>query len=269
VLQLRRFVLPAWLALVVAHGGGPALADSVVIEPDQDTSLYEENGSLSNGAGIFLFSGNTSSLNARRALMRFDVAGAVPRGSLITSATVSLWCNQSPTSGPETQTFELHRLETSWGEARSDAGSPGGGGAPAQTGDATWTERFFNQGQRWAAGGGDFVALPSANGSVSGICQLDAPIQFDFSSTPQLVFDVQSWLDTPRNNFGWAVVGDEVDPSTARRFLSRDASALQPTLQIEYTSTPAVPATTPLGVAIGVLALLGLSAWTLRGRIAS
>jgi hypothetical protein len=263
MLRHRRFHALLFLSFAAAaFAPGSALADSVTLEPDQDTSLYSESGSLSNGSGIVLFSGATAFGDLRRALLRFDVAAAVPRGAVVTSASLLLWCNQAPLGGADTATFTVHPVSASWGEAGSDAGLPGGAGAPAETGDATWTERFFGQGQPWGSPGADFGAT-SASASVTGFCELDAPIQMIFASAPQLVADVQAWLDDPAGNFGWALVGDETEGTTARRFLSRDATALRPTLEIEY-QVAEVPAVSPWGGAMAAAAFLGLIALALR-----
>ena len=42
------------------------------------------------------------------------------------------------------------------------------------------------------------------------------------SPTPALVADVQDWLSRPETNFGWAIVGNEVDLKVAKRIESRE-----------------------------------------------
>ena len=60
-----------------------------------------------------------------------------------------------------------------------------------------------------------------------------------------MVSDVQQWLDSPATNFGWAVLGNEERPQTAKRFDSREAEALEdrPVLRIEYTASNGQAAT--------------------------
>jgi hypothetical protein len=264
--SLRSFERITPAAALLACVAGAAHAELAVLEPVRDTSIYEESGSLSNGSGIFLFSGNNAVQSLRRALLVFDVAAALPPGAAITSVALDMTCTQSPLGDSTPQAFELHRLSASWGEAGSDAGEPGGAGAPADQGDATWTERFFGLGQPWTAVGGDFVAAPSATATVVGTCEIDAPKMLSFGTTAQLVADVQSWLADPRGNFGWVLVGNEGAPTTARRFLSREASAGRPTLQVEYVTTPGVPALGPWGAALAILAFLGVAALALRQK---
>jgi len=53
-------------------------------------------------------------------------------------------------------------------------------------------------------------------------------------SAPQMVADVQFWLDDPTgSNFGWLVLGDESAAATAKRFDTRE-SATPPVLTIIY-----------------------------------
>jgi hypothetical protein len=58
---------------------------------------------------------------------------------------------------------------------------------------------------------------------------------YTWGSTPQMVADVQNWLNNPTNNFGWLVLGNEAVTGSAKRFASNDnpASAEQPALTID------------------------------------
>ena len=48
--------------------------------------------------------------------------------------------------------------------------------------------------------------------------------------------DVQGWLERPAENFGWAVVGNEVTPKTAKRFFSRqhEEEERRPVLHVRF-----------------------------------
>ena len=50
---------------------------SVDIVSDRDNTMYSESPGNSNGAGDFLFAGNTNNGHSRRALIHFDIAGRV------------------------------------------------------------------------------------------------------------------------------------------------------------------------------------------------
>jgi hypothetical protein len=218
------------LVLTLATLASSTFAGTVSIPASQDNTLYAESGNLSNGAGNYVFAGATGFGSPRRALIAFDVAAAIPAGSTIQSAALSL--NMSMTNaGPSN--VALHRVSASWGEGTSMAMSGEGGGALATTGDATWQYRFFAT-QSWTNLGGDFVATPSASISV------DANGIYTWGSNAALVTDVQAWLDDPSTSFGWVLIGDESMSTTAKRFDSRtNATGVPPVLVVTFA--------TPLG----------------------
>ena len=225
-------VLSAGLLFTVLQPS-PARAAQVSLIPDKDNSIYQE-GELSNGAGVNRFSGSTDIAGAaRRALVRFDVAASIPGGSIITSVSLRLRCTRSPIGVSAAHPFGLRALTADWGEAGSDAGEPGGFGATAATGDATWTQRRFGMNDPWTTPGGDFD--PTLSGSAT-VGDCTPAVTMTFSSTSQMVADVQGWLDDPCSNHGWILIGDEASNQTARRFGSREATAAErPTLVVDFT----------------------------------
>src|SRR5262245_28061693 len=143
-----------------------ASADVVNLTPIADNTLYEDvTGALSNGAGTGMFAGKNGSGLIRRAVVAFDVAGAVPAGATINSVTLTMNMSQTPTGN---QNVALHRLLADWGEGTSVAGGGGGGGAPSTSGDATWIHTFFNT-SFWSSVGGNYAASPSATTTVGAI----------------------------------------------------------------------------------------------------
>lgn len=241
---LRRTICLSLLAVTVA---APVSADVVNVFAYRDNTLYESsNGSLSNGAGNSIFAGRTLQFqdSLRRALLAFDVAGAVPAGSTIVSATLRLYCIQS-VSGDQPMT--LHRTLQDWGESTSNADGigGGGGGAFAMPGDATWLHTF-SPGGLWTNPGGDFDAVASASALVGGGGAI-----YQWSSA-QMALDVQSWLDNPAANFGWTLLGNETFDGSAKRFASRETTnifAIKPTLVVEYIPEPATACLFFLGLA--------------------
>lgn len=214
-------------ALVAAH------ADVVQLTPVRDTTLYESvDGSLSNGAGAYFFAGLTPRGELRRGLMAFSVAGAIPSGATIMS--VSLQLSMSRTGTPAA-IFELHRATADWGEGESDADGDEGRGAPAAFGDATWIHRSFDS-VTWTNAGGDFES------SASAALMIDTVGLYTWQTTPQLVADVQAWLDHPASNHGWLLRGDE-STASSKRFNSRQnlSSADWPMLTIEYAPPDSCP----------------------------
>lgn len=201
---------------------------NVSINPSQDNAIFSESAN-SSGAGK-LYSGRTNAGNFRRALMQFDIAAAVPAGATITAVTLDLTIDQVPPLAVAGD-FDLRPVLTAWGEGTSVAS---GSGAPAVAPDATWTDAMFGT-STWITPGGDFGPV-SAN-QVTGI----GMGTFSWSS-PQMVTEVQAWLNTPANNFGWILIGDEINNKSARRFGSKEQGTA-PVLHITYNCTTPPTAT--------------------------
>ena len=224
-----KILLP--LIIATALGGiasGLAKADVINISPIKDNTLYEYDpaeGDLSNALGFHFFAGETGMSELRRGVLAFDIAGNVPAGATITGVTLTL--NMSRTSLTTALTVELHKLLADWGEGTSQASGEEGTGAPATPNDATWRHRFFDT-IFWTTEGWDFSATVSAS-------QLVGDVGVYTWSSPQMVADVQSWLENPDANFGWLVLGDESGAGTAKRFDTRE-SASPPVLTILYRS---------------------------------
>ncbi len=231
---VRRF--NAWLSVAICLCVPlRAQADTVSVPPTKDNTLFSTNGATSNGAGDAVFSGRTGpggSGTRQRAVLAFDVAGSVPAGSTITSVSLTLWLLAAPGGGGN-QTHTLHRILADWGEGTSFGF--GGTGAPATPGDATWLHTFWPD-QFWASEGGDFDPVASGSQIVGTTSTF-----YTWASTPQMVADVQGWLDAPGTDFGWLLHGNEDTFFTAKKLASREnfTELFRPELTIEY-STPAL-----------------------------
>jgi hypothetical protein len=207
----------------------------------KDNTLYfDVAGALSNGAGSRMFAGRTGPLTGglvRRAVVAFDV-GRIPRRSTVRSVAVSLYMAQTLVNS---QSVDLHRVLADWGEGTSVAASGQGGGAPATNDDVTWIHRRF-PGQNWTSAGGDFVAAPSASVVIPNLPGINT-----WASTPQLVADVQAWVDAPGQNFGWMVRTDETQTTTAMAFETRESATPgnRPLLMVTYD--PPVATVIPTG----------------------
>jgi hypothetical protein len=216
---------PLFVLLLVSPS---ARAESVNIAASKDNTIFSEDGNFSNGAGQHLFAGRTGGTNTRRALIAFDVARSVPAGSTITAAKLTL--SMSKTLVRE-HPVGLHVVLADWGEGGSDATLNEGMGAPATPGDATWLFRFFDS-LRWSAPGGDFV--PTASATIP----VDLVGFYTWGSTPDMVADVQEWLDSPEKSFGWILRGNEAVFPTSKRFDSSQNLdvGVRPVLSVEFTS---------------------------------
>ena len=232
-------------------------AESVALQASRDNTLYEDpDGALSNGSGSYLFVGFTNNSAARRALLYFDVAAAVPAGATINEASLTLTLSKTVSGA---QPIEIHQCQVApanrppppgWGEGTSVASGQEGKGASAAPGDATWIHSSFSD-ATWANAGGDFATEVSASTTV------DALGAYTWESAG-LVADVQAWLDSPARNFGWILVGEEEDSKAAKRFNSRENSSAdtRPLLTIDYSIPPPIP------TAVGSITWAGI-----KGRV--
>jgi hypothetical protein len=194
-----------------------ASEQTVELKAVQDTTLIESaTGALSNGAGPAIFVGRTQQPrdSRRRALLAFDIAaaradGRIPAGAQVVAVKLTLTVVHTH-AGDEP--IALYRVLTAWGEGESK--TPGGRGAPAMPGDATWLHTFFPD-QRWSQPGGDYAATPSAVVTAGDV--------YTWGLTAQVVADVQSWLLAgPEHNFGWLLLGNEAVEGTVKSFVSRE-----------------------------------------------
>jgi len=249
---MHRFVAARYLFVLLIGAfvvglSGSALAATVTLSPSKDNTLYNSLvDTLSNGAGQHIFSGRTAIGEQRRALIAFDLS-SIPPGSTITSAALTLHMSRSISGSIP---FELRRLLTNWGEGVSDADSGEGQGAQPATGDATWFHTFYAT-QFWTLAGGDFSATVSAVNTVDSLPQFET-----WSSTAQMVADVQGWLDAPATNFGWLLRVAVGGGATAKRFDSRQNPdpTVRPKLVVEFTGPTGVPPL-PVDLASAVLLL--------------
>ncbi len=203
----------------------PATADVVNLGAVKDNTLFSHDSDASSGSGFSLFCGGTGTAGLRRAVLAFDVAGSIPFGSAINSVTLTVYVERSGPVASFADVYSLHRLNSDWGEAGSN--SPGGMGAPAQEGDATWANTFWPD-QFWNTTGGDYNATASATTAA-------APNGFFSWSSAQMATDVASWVNVPGGNFGWIMIGNESTPRTARLLSSR-IGLNPPLLTVDFTA---------------------------------
>jgi hypothetical protein len=234
----------AVITLVIAclvGAGSPARADHIVITAETDATIYSEDAATANGAGE-LWSGRTSGklgTMVRRALLKFDVEGAIPAEAFIDSVVLKVTLTKA-NGESATSTFDLHQIQALWSEGPTLP--TGGRGGAAQTGDVTWSHRIYDSDQ-WGQPGGDLAA------------SADASLDISISSGEKLFTNVtmaatvQDWVDGVVPNHGWMIkVRDEGPLQTARRFASRDAATGAPSLEIWYTPKVPVEATSWGGI---------------------
>jgi hypothetical protein len=246
----------AWVVVsAIACGFAPgARGDVLTVLPSKDSSLLEDpSGSVSGGASSALYLGRLGANGGnlkRRAVMAFDLS-SIPTNAVVTQVSLTLTLLKG--NGGDTP-VTLHRLTQNWGEGTSSGGPQGALSTP---GSATWIHTSYS-GAFWTNPGGDFDPTTSATQVVG---SFGAPVWDSTTSGNQrVVNDAQGWVSNPASNFGWILLGDEVNTSTAKEFGSRELSFGQPTLTVTYS----VPEPGTLGV-IGIMTLMGLG--TRRSRI--
>ncbi|HEY4312704.1 MAG TPA: DNRLRE domain-containing protein [Pirellulales bacterium] len=248
---------PIMTLFLVFSQGIATWAASITLTPDKDNTIIQAtdpSAQLSNGLGD-IFVGRTNQdgsgpavTSIRRGLVHFNVAGSsIPAGAVITGVSFKI-TNVMTNNGD--QTLSLNDVSQNWGQGTSDFN--GGVGAPATQNDATWLYTFYNAttpstSPTWTTPGGSFSSTASATALAPGGQSGNV---ISFSST-QLIADVQSWLNSPTSNFGWAILGNESTGQTAKR-LNSSESANSPQLIINYT----VPE--PTSVALAAMGLLSM-----------
>jgi hypothetical protein len=223
------------LAFTVASS---AVADEVVLPANQDATLYQDQaGEAANGAGSHVFVGWGDA--PKRALLRFDVGAAIPPGSTVQSVEMTLYMSRTITQAVRDR---LYRVTTPWSEGPTDPIGQEGQGDDSQTGDATWIHTSYDAAFWTMAGGG---------------------------STPEMVADVQTWVDDPASNNGWILIGPENFFQSAKRFDSRENvnPDRRPALRVVFAPPPVVEIPTLATTALATLALLlALAGWRVLRR---
>jgi len=212
-------------AACVLFVGAVAGAETVNIPASADGSLWEwmPTAVTGNAADTRLRVGTVGARgnNTRaRGLFKFDVAGAIPAGSTINSVRLKVHVTRAVDFEP--RDFDLHRMLVPWTEevvcwdVRAEPGVP-------------WS-------QPGAGADADYAAFASGSGLIGNPTLFGTPTEFIFPSAPDLVADVQGWLDDPAANNGWLMRrANELDPFTARALVSREAAGGAPQLEVTYT----------------------------------
>ncbi len=204
----------------------PVAADTFITSGDPGNNAGGEDGVHAGTDGPN--GGNAT----RRGLLRFDLS-SIPAGSTITSAVVRLTVFQVPGFGAANSTFDLRRVLAAWGEGNKSGLAKNG--APATSGEATWTARLQGSANWTTPGAGsDAAAAASASTAVTGAGT------YSWSGAG-LLSDVQFWLDNPAQNQGWLLQSQAEGTSrSVRGFASRENAASSPgVLEVGY-QPPAV-----------------------------
>lgn len=203
-------------------------ADTVLLTPSADTTLFQSSPDNNMGGVFTLAAGMTGHATASRALMKFDMTGQIPANAVVTGARLRLTIVRTPFA-PQPTGFTLHRMLKDWAEGNKSFTTLG---APADAGETTWNNRIHPSTPWQAPGGTADVDFSSVVSSSSPNSAIGTSL---FETSPEMVADVQNWMANPNQNFGWMVIASNEGTSfTARRFGSREDANNSPVLEIEY-----------------------------------
>lgn len=203
---------------------------TVTLGTSKDNTLYEiPHGTVSNGAGQHFFAGLTAGAVIRRGVIAFDLASNIPPCAVIQSVSLKLYMSKTNFNSGS-YSVKLHRLLADWGEGASAAFGDEGQGTQAESNDATWDHTFYPSGF-WTTNGGDYSNTVSATANVNQIGF------YTWGSNPQLVSDVQNWVNGSVTNYGWILIGDEINAASAKRFDTKENDSInfRPSLTVTYT----------------------------------
>ena len=79
--------IPALLLLALMRS--TSLAESLSLIPSKDNTIFQDSGTLSNGKGIYVFTGLINNNFRRRGLVAFDLS-SIPANATVTAAGFSL-----------------------------------------------------------------------------------------------------------------------------------------------------------------------------------
>ncbi len=246
-------IVPASACLLALLIAPAARADTATLTPVADTALFEREASFNFGAQEDIPAGTLLSGDLARALFRFDVAGALPPGAVISIAQLRLRIFRQATAAQQ-GTFALSRMLVPWSEG-SGSSPIRPGGAPALAGEPSWLQRAAPSAP-WAVPGGALEEEISDDpASIQNIPPV-AGVTVSFPFNAQGIADLTDMLANPSSNFGWILYDlGEGEGVTGRRFVARESPTHPPELRITFTlpEPPPTPTITSILLEPGVL----------------
>jgi len=195
------------ILLLVPVGAQTAFADVMTLISTQDSygSSFLPDNTHGSDVNVVV---SANPVGMARAFIAFDLS-SIPFGSTVTDVELKLNINVGPA---QPIPLSVHKITTIWDEST-----------------ATWNSPWTNP-------GGDFVLTSSADQTFSGTGFTI------FSSTPQMVSDVQSWVDDQSSNNGWLLKRtSEVVPPSIQIVLGADppnSPGNLPMLTVTFTPPP-------------------------------
>ncbi len=191
--------------------GIPCVAEMRTMTPFMDASIRSDQiGTTERRLLVGIGGGGSPPINTKRSLVRFNVAGTIPAGATVVSATLTL---RSIASNTGTQNvIGLHRITSDWDHSTVN----------------------------WGDHASEFESSASATRPV-GTSGLQT-----WSGT-ELANDVQFWLDNPLSDFGWMMIGTAPHPNV-KEFRNSETGPPAPMLTVTYFEPLPLQAASTSGV---------------------
>lgn len=204
------------------------------------------NGTLdsnyASGAGEILAVGASGDGEVKlRTLIQFDLS-SIPSGATISSARLTFEINKV---GNNVSQIYVHRLTEAWekGSVTDDA-AVGSSNDHSDIGEeintpgtaaVTWMFSNYSTLQKWSIAGGSMAAASDSSNS-----KYSNTLSF---GSPGIAKDVQDWLNSTNDNFGWILKYNSADESSTEygrlmRYISAEGGAskgAKPKLIVTYT----------------------------------
>ena len=219
-----------------------SLSISRNFSPADDTFINSLHPDNNNGASASIYTGVDGQGGVMRGLVRF----AMPLGlqGRVTVSNVKLMLTTralgSGAAGPALLQ-SLQAVSEAWVQGNgvgdvstlNTVGQTCGGSISG----VTWRQSdcLDGSGTTWTTPGGTVSATVSGQATTPGV--IDTVVVWDSAASGNtgMNADVQAWIDTPSNNFGWRISSsDEVTFSSAQRFYASEVGANVPSLVIAY-----------------------------------
>jgi hypothetical protein len=252
-----------------ALGVSSVQANQVNIPAAQDASLFGGTYASSNVslADPGMFVGTDGAINPKRGLIEFNIASAgIPSGATITAVQLQLTVGQVAGSGGgggsgsgSNQTISLYDETQTWGQPTNVIGATSftgdGGGKPAQNGDATWNDAFYNSNASSAVA---WTTAPGGNWTSTSADIADASVPESLTnatwSSSGMVADVQNWLNNPTDNFGWLIKNQ--NETSATDFLAFWSAQGAANVNSNYAPVLSVTYSVPEPVAVSLIGVI-------------
>lgn len=208
-------------------------ASPLTIQPDsvggRDTYINAAAASAAQNYGVRTSFQVGKTTTVKRGLLKFSDVALIPAGATIVSAILTMYVESEADTSD--RNLSVHRALTHWNSGLRDGATPG-----TLEDGSTWNNRNNdNVGGgtlAWAGGAGggsgtDYAAVATATTLITGVG----------SFTWDVTADVAAWVAGTATNWGWWVLGDEVNNNSNKVITSAEGAtaANRPKLVVTFT----------------------------------